>query len=180
MAEKIVIYQVLPRLFGNKTKRLVRNGTKQQNGCGKFSAFTLKRLDEIKNLGATHIWFTGILEHATQSDYSKYGIAKDSALLVKGIAGSPYAIKDYYDVDPDLAEKTDSRMKEFERLIVRTHRCGLKAIIDFVPNHVARQYHSDCAPEGVGDFGENDDSTKCFSPQNNFYHIFFLCYFSYP
>ncbi len=171
MAEKIVIYQVLPRLFGNKTKRLARNGTKQQNGCGKFSAFTLKRLEEIKNLGATHIWFTGILEHATQSDYSKYGIAKDSALLVKGIAGSPYAIKDYYDVDPDLAEKTDCRMKEFERLIARTHRCGLKAIIDFVPNHVARQYHSDCAPEGVGDFGENDDCTKCFSPQNNFYYL---------
>ncbi len=171
MAEKIVIYQVLPRLFGNKNQRLVRNGTKQQNGCGKFSAFTFKRLEDIKNLGVTHIWFTGILEHATQSDYSKYGITKDNNLLVKGIAGSPYAIKDYYDVDPDLAEKVDNRMKEFELLIARTHRCGLKAIIDFVPNHVARQYHSDCAPEGVGDFGDNDDCTKCFSPQNNFYYI---------
>ena len=103
MAEKIVIYQVLPRLYGNKNKRLVKGGTKRQNGCGKFASFTQKRLEDIRNLGATHIWFTGILEHATQTDYSKYAIRKDNPSLVKGLAGSPYAIKDYYDVDPDLA-----------------------------------------------------------------------------
>lgn len=171
MAEKIIIYQVLPRLFGNKKKELISNGTIRQNGCGKFSAFTLKRLGDIRSLGATHIWFTGVLEHATMSDYSNCGITRDNADLVKGLAGSPYAIKDYYDVDPDLADKAVNRMKEFERLVSRAHRSKLKVIIDFVPNHVARKYHSDCAPEGIGDFGDNDDVTKEFSPQNNFYYL---------
>jgi len=171
MQEKIVIYQVLPRLYGNKNRRLVKNGSKRQNGCGKFSSFTQKRLEDIKNLGATHIWFTGILEHATQTDYSDYGIKQDDHSLVKGLAGSPYAIKDYYDVDPDLAENVDKRMKEFEALVTRTHRSGLKVMIDFVPNHVARQYNSDSSPEGVEDFGAKDDTTKSFSPQNNFYYI---------
>ncbi len=171
MAEKIVIYQVLPRLYGNKNKRLVKGGTKRQNGCGKFASFTQKRLEDIRNLGATHIWFTGILEHATQTDYSKYAIRKDNPSLVKGLAGSPYAIKDYYDVDPDLAENVSKRINEFESLVNRTHRCGLKVMMDFVPNHVARQYYSDSSPKGVENFGEKDDVTKNFSSGNNFYYI---------
>ncbi len=171
MPEKIVIYQVLPRLYGNKNRRLVKGGSKRQNGCGKFSSFTQKRLDDIKNLGATHIWFTGILEHATQTDYSDYGIRQDNLSLVKGLAGSPYAIKDYYDVDPDLAENVGCRIREFEALVNRTHRSGLKVMIDFVPNHVARQYYSDSSPKGIENFGERDDTTKSFSPQNNFYYI---------
>lgn len=168
---KMVIYQVLPRLFGNRNGHPVKSGTMEQNGCGKFSSFTADRLRRIRSLGATHVWYTGVLEHATQTDYTAYGIRRDSPAVVKGLAGSPYAIKDYYDVDPDLADRPENRMKEFQSLVGRTHRAGLKVLIDFVPNHVARQYHSDAAPAGVGDFGDADDTGKAFSPGNNFYYI---------
>jgi len=103
----------------------------------KFNSFTNKALSEIKNLGITHIWYTGIIEHATQTDYSAYGIRRDHPGIVKGKAGSPYAIKDYYDVDPDLAEDVPNRMNEFRQLVDRTHHAGMKVIIDFVPNHVS-------------------------------------------
>ena len=169
--EKIIIYQVFTRLFGNNNTNCKHNGTLQENGCGKMASFTTKALDEIKSLGATHIWYTGVIEHATQTNYSRYGICPDHPAIVKGKAGSPYAIKDYYDVDPDMATSIPDRMKEFENLIKRTHKSGLKAIIDFVPNHVARQYHSDVKPEGVQDLGENDNKDFAFSPQNNFYYI---------
>lgn len=171
MSQKIIIYQVFTRLFGNKTVSLQVNGNIQENGCGKMADFTAKALNEIKNLGATHIWYTGIIEHATQTDYSSYGILPDHPAIVKGKAGSPYAIKDYYDVDPDLAVKVEHRMKEFENLVNRTHKAGLKMIIDFVPNHVARQYHSDQKPEGVEDLGARDNKGMGFDPQNNFYYI---------
>ncbi len=168
---KFVIYEVLPRLFGNYNTMNKYNGSIEENGCGKFDSFTDKALQEIKSLGVTHIWYTGILEHATQTDYSAYGIKKDFPCIVKGKAGSPYAVKDYYDVDPDLAEYVPERMKEFENLIDRTHAAGLKVIIDFVPNHVARQYYSDAKPKGVEDFGERDHPEWAFSPLNNFYYI---------
>ena len=168
---KFVIYQVLPRLFGNYISTRKHNGSIEENGCGKFNSFTPKALKAIRDLGVTHIWFTGVIEHATQTDYSNYGIRKDHPAVVKGKAGSPYAIKDYYDVDPDLAENVNNRMQEFEALIERTHKAGMKAIIDFVPNHVARQYGSDNKPEGVSDLGENDHKEWAFSPLNNFYYI---------
>lgn len=133
--------------------------------------FTNKALHEIKKLGATHIWYTGILAHASQTDYSAYGIPRNHPAVVKGKAGSPYAIRDYYDVDPDLAVHVDRRMEEFETLVQRSHTNGLKVIIDFVPNHVARQYHSIAKPEGVKDLGEDDDPSKAFAPDNNFYYI---------
>lgn len=171
MNQKIIIYQVFTRLFGSNAVKPVKNGDKKQNGCGRMADFTAKALEEIKQLGATHIWYTGIIEHATQTDYTEFGIAADHPQVVKGKAGSPYAIKDYYDIDPDLATKVDQRMKEFENLVVRTHKAGLKMIIDFVPNHVARQYHSDCKPEGIKDLGENDNKDHAFNPQNNFYYI---------
>lgn len=133
--------------------------------------FTAKALNEIRSLGATHIWYTGIIEHATQTDYRRYNISPDHPAVVKGKAGSPYAIKDYYDVDPDLAKDVPERMKEFENLVSRTHRAGLKVIIDFVPNHVARQYHSDAQPDGTTQLGANDDPHYAFSPYNNFYYI---------
>lgn len=169
--EKIIIYQVFTRLFGNGNTHCKKNGNISENGCGKMADFTAKALAEIKNLGATHIWYTGIIEHATQTNYSRYGIRPDHPAVVKGKAGSPYAIKDYYDVDPDMATSTPDRMKEFENLVKRSHKADLKVIIDFVPNHVARQYHSDAKPEGVVDLGENDDKNLAFSPQNNFYYI---------
>lgn len=169
--EKIIIYQVLPRLFGNTNEKCIPNGTKEQNGVGKFSDFTPERLKEIKSLGTTHIWYTGVIEHATATNYSQYGIKPDNKYVVKGLAGSPYAIKDYYDIDPDLADDVPSRMAEFEALIARTHEAGMKVVMDFVPNHVARQYSSDSAPEGVADLGQNDNNSCAFSQQNNFYYL---------
>lgn len=168
---KLIIYQVFTRLFGNDNNHRINNGSIAENGCGKMADFTAKALDEIKKLGATHIWYTGIIEHATQTDYRRYNIRPDHPAIVKGKAGSPYAIKDYYDVDPDLAKDVPGRMKEFEKLVQRTHRSGLKVIIDFVPNHVARQYHSDMQPDGTSQLGTNDDSNYAFSPYNNFYYI---------
>ncbi len=169
--EKIIIYQVFTRLFGNQVLTCKANGNIDENGCGKMDNFTEQALTEIKKLGTTHIWYTGVIAHATQTDYTRYGISKDHPAVVKGKAGSPYAIKDYYDIDPDLAVNVDKRMEEFESLVARTHEAGMKMIIDFVPNHVARQYKSLAKPEGVKDLGENDDTTVSFSPNNNFYYI---------
>lgn len=166
-----VIYQVMTRLFGADSKQTRRFGSAEENGCGKMADFTLKALEEIRQMGCTHVWYTGLLEHATQTDYSAYGIDRDHEAVVKGRAGSPYAVKDYYDVDPDLAVHVPLRMKEFDNLVRRTHRVGLKVVMDFVPNHVARQYHSDAKPAGVKDLGADDDCLIAFSPQNNFYYI---------
>ena len=171
MTEKLTIYQVLPRLYGNTTANNIPGGDIHENGCGKLGDFTPEALKRIKDFGFTHIWYTGLLEHATQTDYTTYGIAKDHPAVVKGKAGSPYAIKDYYDICPDLASAPEKRMKEFEALVRRTHKAGLKMLIDFVPNHVARSYHSDAKPARVKDLGEGDDMAKGFSPQNNFYYL---------
>ena len=67
------------------------------------------------------------------TDYRAFGIERDDPDVVKGRAGSPYAIKDYYDIDPDLAVDVNHRMAEFESLVDRTHQHGMKVIIDFVP-----------------------------------------------
>ena len=168
---KMVIYQVFPRWFGNMKSSLVKNGSKVENGVGKFSNFTPVALSKIKELGITHVWYTGVIEHATNTDYTAYRIRKDHAAVVKGNAGSPYAIKDYYDIDPDLADDVPGRMKEFELLVERTHDAGMKVIIDFVPNHVARQYHSDAKVAYVEDLGQKDNTSKAFDPNNNFYYI---------
>ena len=169
--DKMIIYQVFPRWFGNLKSPLAKNGSVRENGVGKFSAFSPTALAKIKELGTTHIWYTGVIEHATQTDYSAYQIRKDHPDVVKGKAGSPYAIKDYYDIDPDLAEKVPNRMKEFEALVKRTHDAGMKVIIDFVPNHVAREYYSDARMSYVEDLGQHDDTTKGFDRNNNFYYI---------
>ncbi|WP_233603944.1 alpha-amylase family glycosyl hydrolase [Pedobacter sp. KBW01] len=169
--KQIVIYQLLPRLFGNKNTANIPYGTIQQNGSGKFNDITDKALDGIKELHVNYVWYTGAIAHASLTDYSAYGIKVDDADVVKGRAGSPYAIRDYYDVDPDLAVDVKNRMKEFEALVKRTHAKNLKVIIDFVPNHVARSYHSYAKPKNVVDFGAQDDVTKGFSPKNDFYYI---------
>ncbi len=170
MSQKIVIYQVLPRLFSNTCTDCKPHGTIEQNGVGKLNDFTPKVLNEIKSLGITHIWYTGVIEHATQTDYRSYGIRPHNPFIVKGKAGSPYAISDYYDIDPDLAVDVPHRMKEFEALVERTHEAGMKVIIDFVPNHVAREYYSDCQPAGSEMLGAHDDVEKQFDPNNNFYY----------
>ena len=168
--EKAIIYQIFTRLFGNTNTTRKHNGTLTDNGCGKLNAFTPAVLRRIKELGATHVWYTGVIRHATTTDYTRYGIPRQHPAVVKGNAGSPYAITDYYDIDPDLATNVDKRMNEFESLVKRTHKAGLKMIIDFVPNHVARQYKSTAKPKGIADFGENDNTGMQFSPQNNFYY----------
>ena len=167
---KSLIYQVFTRLYGNRNTTRKHAGTIAENGCGKFADFSATELGHIAALGVTHVWYTGVIRHATQTVYSEYGIPRQHPAVVKGRAGSPYAITDYYDVDPDLAVDVPRRMQEFEELVARTHAAGLKVIIDFVPNHVARQYHSICKPDRVKDLGENDNTDHGFNPQNNFYY----------
>ena len=172
MTKKPVIYQMLPRLFANLNDTCIPNGTIEQNGSGKLNSITPEVLASIAELGITHVWYTGVIEHAHCPDYSAYGIERDNPHVVKGQAGSPYAISDYYDIDPDLAESVPDRMAEFEALVKRTHRAGMKVIIDFVPNHVARRYKSDVAPKNApADFGVNDDASKYFDRDNSFYYL---------
>lgn len=169
--QKPIIYQLLPRLFTNYNTDPEPGGTITRNGSGKLNLITGRILDEIKKMGVTHVWYTGVLEHSHCPDYTAYGIPRHNRHVIKGEAGSPYAITDYYDIDPDLAVNVDHRREEFDELVDRTHAAGLKVIIDFVPNHVGRQYHSDAAPAGVGDLGEGDNRDMCFDPSNNFYYI---------
>ena len=168
---KVVVYQVFTRLFGNTNTTNKPWGTLEENGIGKFSDFSDKALQEIKDLGVTHIWYTGIPHHAVIRDYSAYGISNDDPDVVKGRAGSPYAVKDYYNVNPDLADDPAKRMEEFEALIQRTHQNDLKVIIDIVPNHVARRYEGQNNPEGIKDFGADDDTNVEYKRDNNFYYI---------
>lgn len=168
--KKEVVYQVFTRLFGNTNTTNKPWGTIEENGVGKFNDFTKKALKEIKDLGVSHIWYTGVPHHAVINDYTKYGISNDDPDVVKGRAGSPYAVKDYYNVNPDLAVNVEHRLEEFEALIKRTHEVGLKVIIDIVPNHVARNYNSISKPNGVKDFGEDDDTSLSYNKHNNFYY----------
>ena len=168
--KKEVVYQVFTRLFGNTNTTNKPWGTIEENGVGKFNDFTDKALSEIKNLGVTHIWYTGVPHHDVIRDYTKYGISNDDPDVVKGRAGSPYAVKDYYNVNPDLAVNIENRLQEFEALIERSHKADLKVIIDIVPNHVARNYESSTNPEGTKDFGADDDKTITYDKNNNFYY----------
>ncbi|MEZ8165788.1 alpha-amylase family protein [Vibrio tasmaniensis 1F-187] len=169
--KKHSIYQVFTRLFGNQNTQNTPWGTIEQNGVGKFSDFTNKALTEIRELGITHIWYTGVPHHAVINDYKHIGISDDHPSVVKGRAGSPYAVKDYYSVNPDLADNPAQRLQEFEALIKRSHDNGLKVIIDIVPNHIARNYQGLNNPEGVRDFGDQDDTTVEYHRNNNFYYI---------
>ena len=169
--KKVVVYQVFTRLFGNTNTNNKPWGTIEENGVGKFNDFTDKALHEIKDLGVSHIWYTGVPHHALIHDYTAIGISNDDPEVVKGRAGSPYAVKDYYNVNPDLAVNPVNRLKEFEALIKRTHKTGLKLIIDIVPNHVARKYEGRNNPKGVRDFGADDDVTVEYKRDNNFYYI---------
>ncbi|MGZ9675514.1 alpha-amylase family protein [Flavobacterium sp. GNP001] len=169
--QKEVVYQVFTRLFGNKNTTNKPWGTIEDNGVGKFNDFTDKALFEIKDLGATYIWYTGVPHHAVIRDYTNIGISNDDPEVVKGRAGSPYAVKDYYNVNPDLAMNPANRLQEFEELIARTHKVGLKVLIDIVPNHIARKYEGKNNPKGVVDFGANDDVSVEYKRDNNFYYI---------
>lgn len=169
--KKEVVYQVFTRLFGNKKTTNKPWGTIEENGVGKFNDFIDKALQEIKKLGVTYIWYTGVPHHDVIRDYTKYGISNDDPDVVKGRAGSPYAVKDYYNVNPDLAINPAKRLQEFDALVKRTHKNGMKVIIDIVPNHIARNYHSVSNPKGVNDFGADDDTSVAYKRDNNFYYI---------
>ncbi|MBP8791965.1 MAG: alpha-amylase [Lutibacter sp.] len=167
---KEVVYQVFTRLFGNTNTTNKPWGTIEENGVGKFNDFTEKALQEIKDLGVTYIWYTGVPHHDVITDYTEFGISNDDPDIVKGRAGSPYAVKDYYNVNPDLAVNVENRLEEFEALITRTHKIGMKVIIDIVPNHVARNYEGKSTPKGAEPFGATDDKTKQYDVNNNFYY----------
>jgi glycosidase len=169
--KKHSIYQVFTRLFGNKNTQNTPWGSIEKNGVGKFSDFTDTALTEIKELGITHIWYTGVPHHALINDYKDIGVSDDHPSVVKGRAGSPYAVKDYYSVNPDLADDPTQRLEEFQALIKRSHDNGLKVIIDIVPNHIARNYEGLNNPEGICDFGDQDDTTIEYHRNNNFYYI---------
>jgi glycosidase len=166
---KIKIYQMLPRLFGNTNETRKQNGTLIENGVGKFKDLTPDALKEIKELGASHLWLTGVPQQATATDYKEIGEPADDPDLLKGIAGSPYAIRDLFDICPDYAENPSNRLEEFKQTIARTHQAGLKVLVDFVPNHVARSYNSNIRPQLS--FGDKDDQTQFFHPKNNFFWL---------
>lgn len=168
---KPVVYQVFTRLFGNTNTTNKPWGTIEENGVGKFSDFTPAALSGIKELGVTHIWYTGVPHHALIGDYTQFSISQDDPDVVKGRAGSPYAVKDYYSVNPDLADNPQDRLAEFEALIARTHEHDMKVIIDIVPNHIARNYESIAAPEGTQNFGHSDDTSVEYARDNNFYYV---------
>lgn len=169
--QKLVVYQVFTRLFGNTNSTNLPWGTLEQNGVGKFADFTPEALAAIKAMGVSHIWYTGVPHHALVGDYSALGISNDDPDVVKGRAGSPYAVKDYYNVNPDLAQNPANRLEEFDALIARTHQHDMKVIIDIVPNHVARAYKSLSNPDGVTDFGANDNTSVEYARDNNFYYV---------
>lgn len=171
MNKKLIIYQAFPRIFTNTNSNCVPNGTFEQNGSGKLNDISPRLLKSLKDMGVNCVWLTGIIEMATKTEFANGKIPADNPNVVKGEAGSPYAIKDYYDIAPAIAEDVENRMSEFESLVNRVHKSGLKLIIDFVPNHTARVYRSDSAPAGVEDFGKNDDYSKFFNPSNNYYYI---------
>lgn len=171
MADKIVIYQVLPRLFGNTESNCIPDSSIDINGCGKLNDFDIDTLDLIKELGCTHIWFTGIIRQATQSSFPSIGLSANNPSIVKGKAGSPYSITDYYDISPELSVDINNRIGEFQDLVDRCHTTGLKVLIDFVPNHVSREYNSINNPEETYSFGKKDKSDYGFHPMNNFYYI---------
>lgn len=169
--QKAVVYQVFTRLFANTNTTNKPWGTIEENGVGKFNDITDTALEELKKLGVSHVWYTGVPHHAVIRDYSVIGISEDDPDVVKGRAGSPYAVKDYYQVNPDLATDPAKRMEEFEALVARTHAHGLKVIIDIVPNHVARRYEGKNNPAGVYDFGAKDDPSQEYAKHNNFYYV---------
>ena len=169
---KIIIYQMLPRLWGNIGGKNIKNGTLKDNGCGKFSSIDTISLEYLRSLGVSHVWYTGIIRHATAEDSD--GCTPSSADWVKGRAGSPYSITDYYDVNPYLADEPENRMEEFHKLVERTHAAGLKVIIDFVPNHVARDYGrfaaAHPAPTGMAALGESDNKSVHWKDSNDFFY----------
>jgi glycosidase len=166
---KPVIYQLVVRYFGNTKTVNQTDGTIGTNGCGKFADISDIALQALKAFGATHIWLTGCLRQATLTGYPEVGLPPDDPDVVKGRAGSLYAVRDYFDVSPDYARNPASRLDEFEALVGRIHDAGLKVVLDLVSNHVARGYHSVVKPDL--DFGIGDDTSRFFARDNHFFYL---------
>ncbi len=162
-----VIYQLFVRTFGNTRSNLISNGSLEENGCGKFRDIDSTALSSIRQMGFNHIWLTGVIEQASGTDYP--GRPADPPDILKGRAGSPYAIRDYFDVCPDYAVQPEQRLEEFRELIDRCHQAGLRVIMDFIPNHVARSYQSDIRPKLS--FGEGDKRDVFFDRDNHFFYL---------
>lgn len=172
----MLIYQVLPRLFGNDNAACVPGAPLEVNGSGTFADFTSRTFAQLQALGATHVWYTGVLQHATRTLYTDAGISPSPACEVKGEAGSPYAVTDYRSVCPDLAVDTRKRLHEFDLLVQRTHRAGLGVIIDFIPNHVAHTYlgsdlADDCYPGRSFDGDWYDTAKLDYSRHTTWEHM---------
>ena len=169
--DRVVIYQLVVRTFSNINTTNQWNGNLVTNGVGKFEQIDAVALDALKELGVTHVWLTGVLQQATATDYSNLTPPQpaDDSDILKGLAGSFFAVRDYFDVCPDYALDPQNRLEEFSDLVSRIHEAGLKVMIDLVPNHVARTYDSDVRPQS--NFGAQDDYTQFFLPQNNFFYL---------
>lgn len=170
-SDKIIVYQMMFHLWGNTNENPIKNGSLEENGVTKFSDVSNKALQVLKEKGYTHLYMTGLIEHATMEDFTNLGIPLDNPQVIKGRCGSPFAIKDYYDVNSFFADNPKKRMDEFQKMVKRIHQAGLKIIIDFVPNHLARFYYSDKTPKAYSTFGEKDNTSLNFDPQNNFYYL---------
>ena len=173
--DKPIIYQMLPRLWGNNTEKLKKRGSLENNGTGKFKDIDIQTLEYIKWLGCSHIWFTGIIRNATKS--ASQGCLPSHPQTVKGEAGSPYSIENYYDVNPYLASDPERRMEEFEELVERTHNAGLKVVLDFVPNHVSRDYgkisqqaNLSARSQSHAVLGGSDESALHWKKENDFFY----------
>src|SRR6266404_3612943 len=97
-----VIYEIYPRAFSAE---------------GNFRGITAQ-LDRLKNLGVTILWLMPI-----------HPIGQEKK---KGTIGSPYAVRDYYGINPDYGSKDD-----LKRLIGEAHKRRMKVIIDIVANHTS-------------------------------------------
>lgn len=97
-----VIYQIYPRNFSAE---------------GNFKGITAQ-LDRLRDLGVNILWLMPI-----------HPIGQEKK---KGTIGSPYAVRDYYGINPDYGTKED-----LKRLVAESHRRGMKVIIDIVANHTA-------------------------------------------
>ena len=161
------VYQLMTRHFGNANESRVPDGSREENGCGHFLDVNEEALGQIKGMGFTHLWLTGALDHATGTSYP--GLPGDEPGILKGKAGSPYAVRDYFNVSPDLAVEPENRLGEFRDLLDRCQEAGLRVLIDLVPNHVARSYKSVTFPEES--FGLHDRRELFFHPDNHFYYL---------
>jgi glycosidase len=145
-----VIYQLPIRTWGAHSQGLA--------GRGKVTDISDEILKKLALFGIDYLWLTGVME-AASSDV----LDED---IIKGDAGSYYAIYDSWDVSPQIGT-----MNEFEDLVKRAHSHGLRILIDLVPNHTARDHRTDVLCKSKMDFGDQDRQDTFFDVNNNYYYV---------